>query len=272
MKTVGKEIRLGRFFDSNKNLVVTAVDHGAQMGTIPGIVNLPETIKSLGESDGILVNAETLNDYKQVFMNKKSPSLLARVTWTTAYCFPWKYDQGYTAQIMPVENALAYGADLVTACGVLQTGNQEVDRDNIKLFTEIVKESDRCGIPIMGEAYPVGADYFPQEKLQEQIGVSCRILWELGADVIKTFYTGPGFGKIVESVGVPILVLGAEKKDSELSALEMAQEAVKAGARGVVFGRNIFQSNNPPLFLKALKEVVNKKSTAKASAEKYGLN
>jgi DhnA family fructose-bisphosphate aldolase class Ia len=271
MKTVGKEIRLGRFFDNNKNVVVTAVDHGAQMGTIPGIVNLSETIKSLGESDGILVNAETLDNYKQVFMGKKAPSLLARVTWTTAYCFPWKYDQGFTAQIMPVENALAYGADLVIACGVLQTGNQEVDRDNIRLFTEIVKDADKCGIPVIGEAYPVGADYFPQDKLQEQIGVSCRILWELGADVIKTFYTGPEFGKIVESVGVPILVLGAAKKDSELSALKMAEEAIKFGARGVVFGRNIFQSDKPPVFLKALKEVVNKQSTAKESVEKYGL-
>ena len=271
MKTVGKEIRLGRFFDVDKNVVVTAVDHCAQMGPIQGLTNLAKTIESLGASDGILINAETLADYKGVFARKKCPALLARVTWTTAYCFPWEYDEGHTSVIMPVEEALACGADLVTACCVLQTGEQVVDRDNISLFAEISEAANACGIPLMGEAYPLGADFMPQDKLHEQIRTSARIIWELGADVIKTFYTGPDFAEVVESVGVPILALGAAKKDSELSALEMAEEAIKAGARGVVFGRNIFQAKRPPEFLQAIKEVVNKKSSAQDAAAKYGL-
>ena len=271
MQTVGKEIRLGRFFNNNNNVVVAAIDHGAQMGAIPGITDLPKTIESLASADGILVNAETLAGYKHVFARKDSPALLARVTWTTSYCFPWEYDQGHTCIIMPVEHALAYGADLVTACCVLQTGDQAVDRDNIRIFTDVVKASDEYGIPVMGEAYPLGADFMPEEQLHEQIRISCRILWELGADVIKTFYTGSEFGNIVESVGVPILVLGAAKKDSELSALEMVEKAIKAGSRGVAFGRNIFQAKNPPVFLQALKEVVNEKTTASDAAVKYHL-
>ncbi len=271
MKTTGKEIRLGRFFNGDKNVVIAAIDHGAQMGAIEGITDLAGTVENLAGADGILVNAETLDDYKHVFARKDSPALLARVTWTTAYCFPWEYDQGHTTTIMPVEDALANGADLVTACLVLQTGDQAVDRNNIRIFTDIVKDANACGIPVMGEAYPLGADFMPQEKLHDHIGISCRILWELGADVIKTFYTGTEFGSTVESVGVPIVVLGAAKKDSELEALEMVEKAIESGSRGVAFGRNIFQADNPPVFLKALKEVVNKKTPAAEAASKYRL-
>jgi DhnA family fructose-bisphosphate aldolase class Ia len=271
MKTLGKEIRLGRFFDGGKNVVIAAVDHGAQMGTIPGITNLAKTVETLSPADGILVNPETLGDYVHVFSRKSSPAFIARVTWTTAYCFPWEYDQGHTSLIMPVEEALSYGADMVAACCVLKTGDQAVDRDNIRLFSEIVEAANACGIPVVGEAYPLGADFMPQKELHELIGISCRIIWELGADLIKTFYTGPEFGSIVESVGVPIVVLGAAKKDSELSALEMVEKAVQAGGRGVAFGRNLFQAKNPSVFMQALKEVVNKTSTASEAAARYGL-
>lgn len=75
---------------------------------------------------------------------------------------------------------------------------------------------------------------------------------------------------IVESVKVPVVVLGAAKK-TELSALQMVESAVNSGARGVAFGRNIFQAADPAVFLKGLKEVVRKQATAKDAARKYGL-
>ena len=51
----------------------------------------------------------------------------------------------------------------------------------------------------------------------------------------------------------------------------MAEKAVKDGARGVVFGRNLYQSKTPEKFLLALKEVVNLKLDSKKAALKYGL-
>ncbi len=272
MKTVGKEIRLGRFIDARRNVVIVAVDHGAEMGPIKGLTDLPKTVESLTAADGLLVNPETLSHCKHVFARKNSPTLLTRVTWTTAYCMPWKYDQAHTTLVTSVEDALAAGADLVTACCVLQSGDQGVDRDNIRLFAEVVEAANACGIPVMGEAYPLGADFMTPEQLHEQIITSCRIIWELGADMIKTFYTGPEFHKVVEAVPVPIVVLGAAKKDSELSALQMVEQAIQAGARGVAFGRNVFQAKNPPQFLRALKDVVNKKAAPQEAAQKYDLS
>ena len=39
MKVIGKDIRLERFLGNNRNVIITAVDHGTQMGAIPGLID-----------------------------------------------------------------------------------------------------------------------------------------------------------------------------------------------------------------------------------------
>ena len=55
---------------------------------------------------------------------------------------------------------------------------------------------------------------------------------------------------------MPILALGAKKLPREVDALELAATAVRDGARGVVFGRNLVGAQDPERFLAALQEVV----------------
>ena len=55
---------------------------------------------------------------------------------------------------------------------------------------------------------------------------------------------------------IPVFALGAEKLEHEADALTLAHDAVQAGARGVVFGRNVVQAEDPARFLRALKAVV----------------
>ncbi|NMB65460.1 MAG: hypothetical protein GYA16_11405 [Spirochaetes bacterium] len=80
---------------------------------------------------------------------------------------------------------------------------------------------------------------------------------EIGCDLIKTFYTKE-FRNVTESCPVPILGLGAEKKPTQIEALQLAYDEIKDGARGVVFGRNAIQVKNPFAFQSALCEVVKK--------------
>ena len=182
--------------------------------------------------------------------------MVLRVTWTTAYCFPWSYRESHTCAVMSVDDALAAGATFVMACCLLQSGSEAVDRDNVRLFSQIVKEKERAGVPLIGELFPVDAEEMPQAELHERIYRGTRILAELGADAVKTFYTGERFSEIAESAAVPVLALGASKKE-EADALSMASAACRAGASGLVFGRNVFQSEDPAAFLKKLKHAAN---------------
>lgn len=252
----GKQIRFSKLFGDGGNPVVVAVDHGAEFGPTPGLIDLNAALQKVKNADAILINSGMVEGATNFFAQKDAPLIIMRATWTTAYCFPWNYRESHTTCIMNPQDALAAGATFVMACCLLQSGSEEVDRDNVKLFTEVVKQKESAGIPLIGELFPVDAETMPAEELHERVYRGTRILAELGADAIKTFYTGERFAEIVEAVPVPVMALGASKKDNGQDAIDLAKTAVEAGSRGIVFGRNVFQADDPTAFLAALGKVV----------------
>jgi putative autoinducer-2 (AI-2) aldolase len=87
--------------------------------------------------------------------------------------------------------------------------------------------------------------------------LACRIIAELGAQYVKTYYVDDGFETVTSSCPVPIVMAGG-KKLPELEALTMAHNAVQQGAAGVDMGRNIFQSDAPKAMIQAVHAVVHK--------------
>jgi class I fructose-bisphosphate aldolase len=55
---------------------------------------------------------------------------------------------------------------------------------------------------------------------------------------------------------VPILVRGGPKMDSDREMLQMVNDAIDCGAKGIVFGRNVWQHKNPAKILHALAAIV----------------
>ena len=85
--------------------------------------------------------------------------------------------------------------------------------------------------------------------------LACRIISELGAHYVKTYYVDDGFETITSSCPVPIVMAGG-KKLPELDALTMAYNAIQGGAAGVDMGRNIFQSDAPVAMIQAIRKVI----------------
>jgi len=131
-------------------------------------------------------------------------------------------------------------------------------------------EARRLGLPVVGEYYPSRADDLTKEEMHEQVYRACRMLAELGADLIKTFYTHK-FKAVTEACPVPILGLGAEKMPKQVQALSLAERILRNGGRGVVFGRNALQVPDPAAFQRALCEVVKRAMPAAQAAKQYGL-
>ncbi len=256
----GKAIRMGRFLGTGKNVALVAVDHGAEFGPIEGLTSVPETLKKLGGADGVLLNPGLVGDSQSFFATPCAPAMIVRLTWTSAYCFPWNYKEAFTCAVQTADDALAGGADAVMACCNLQSGDEALDTENVALFAELAADAAAAGVPMIGEVYPLEAEDLPEEELHVRVMRGARICAELGADAVKTFYTGDRFAEVVEGAGVPIFVLGASKCD-ELTALKKAEQSVSAGARGVVFGRNVFQATDPVKFLAALAKVVHQEAT-----------
>jgi DhnA family fructose-bisphosphate aldolase class Ia len=98
---------------------------------------------------------------------------------------------------------------------------------------------------------------------------ACRLGFEHGADVLKTYATGraEGFARVIASCPAPVLVAGGAKMDSERAVLEVVRETLDAGAQGVVFGRNIWQSRDPAKMVRALRHLIHDDGTVDEAAE-----
>jgi putative autoinducer-2 (AI-2) aldolase len=97
--------------------------------------------------------------------------------------------------------------------------------------------------------------------------MASRMAAEMGATFVKTYYCDD-FEKVVEICPVPIVIAGG-KKTPEKEALTMAYNAIKAGAKGVDMGRNIFQSDAPVAMIKAVRAVVHENRTPDEAFELF---
>jgi DhnA family fructose-bisphosphate aldolase class Ia len=268
----GETIRLSRLFSDGENAVVVAVDHGLYFGPLPGLINLSDSLRCLQAADGILLSAGMAQHCADFFARRSAPTMILRLNWATNYVAPWNYDHSHAVRLLHVSEATRLGADVVVASLTLKAPDQAEDAHNVELFAGYVQEKFLAGVPLLCEVFPIGGDFTPPEELQGQISLGCRMAAELGADLIKTFYTGKEFEKISASTPIPILALGSVKKPRERDVVTMAAEAVARGARGVVFGRNVVQARQPERFLDALKEVVKVGAAPDTVANKYQLD
>ena len=246
----GKKMRIERLF-SWGNPVIVAIDHGKFFGPVEGIINLEETLSKIWNADGILMSPFVLSSIRKFFCSFTSPAIILRVNWTASLCQLWNYKMGYTKSIMEPEEAISYGADIILANLTLKSGDERMDSENIKIFSEIARK---------------------KEKIHRYVKEVVRISWELGADMIKTYYTGEKFEEITGSVPIPVFVLGGEKMKEEKDAIELARKSISKGAKGIVYGRNIFQSENPTLFIENLRAEINGSKYTQLKMHLYNFN
>jgi DhnA family fructose-bisphosphate aldolase class Ia len=84
---------------------------------------------------------------------------------------------------------------------------------------------------------------------------AARIGFEHGADLVKSYFT-EDFEKVTENCPVPVLVAGGPKMDTREETLQVVRDATRAGAAGIVFGRNIWQSEDTKGMIEALSHII----------------
>jgi len=138
------------------------------------------------------------------------------------------------------------------------------ETQSVHNMTRLVDLGLRYGIPVMGVT-AVGKELTRDAKY---LRLACRIIAELGAQFVKTYYCEEGFDTVTASCPVPIVMAGG-KKLPELDALTMAYNAVQQGASGVDMGRNIFQSDAPKAMIAAVGAVVHKNMKPKEAFDMF---
>jgi DhnA family fructose-bisphosphate aldolase class Ia len=94
----------------------------------------------------------------------------------------------------------------------------------------------------------------------ELLAFGARVAAEFGADAIKTAYTGDpeSMRQVIAGCPVPVLVLGGVRSTNPDEVLAATRGALDAGARGVVYGRNVWQADDPVVMCGLLREVIHR--------------
>ncbi len=254
----GMKNRLARVFaPATGRTVMLAIDHGYFQGPTTGLERIDLSILPLLSScdalfctRGILRSIVPADSTKPMVLRASGgPSILR--------------EELSDEQIaMDMDDAVRLNA---AGVGIQVFIGGEFETRSVHNMTKLVDAGLRTGIPVMGIT-AVGKTMVRDAKY---FRLACRIIAELGAQYVKTYYVDEGFETVTASCPVPIVMAGG-KKLAELDALTMAYNAVQQGAAGVDMGRNIFQSEAPKAMIGAINAIVHKNAKPKEAYELFG--
>jgi len=223
-----------------------AVDHGYFQGPTTGLEKPRETITPL------VPYADCLMLTRGVLRTSVDPDVNVPVVLRVSGGTSILKELSNEGIITSTEEAIRLNASGM-ALSIFVGGENE--RQTLLNLSKLVDAGEQYGIPVLAVT-AVGREMTRDARY---LGLACRIAAELGAHLVKTYYC-EGFRKVVDGCPVPVVIAGG-KKLPEREALELAYNAIHAGAVGVDMGRNIFQSESPVAMIRAVRSIVHENAT-----------
>jgi putative autoinducer-2 (AI-2) aldolase len=252
----GMKKHLSNIFDPKTgNAVMFAFDHGYFMGSTAGLERLDLVVPKL------LPNIDVLMGTRGALRTCVPPDCRKAIALrTTSGSSMLNDDLSHEVVAVDIEDAIRMNADCMAVQTFIGADGQLSSIDNL---SQTINAGLRYGIPTLG-VVAVGKD---MERTDRFFKLATRILAEMGANIIKTYYCDH-FDEIVAACPVPIVVAGG-KKLPEDEALTLAYHAISEGARGLDMGRNIFQSEHSVEMSAAIRKIVHEGFTDKEAFEFY---
>jgi len=249
---IGKRRRLNRIFGKDSRAVIVPMDHGVSAGPLKGLVNMQEIVNKLivGGADAIVVHKGIAN-----YVNTGNLGLIIHLSGSTMI----GPDPNWKVQVCNVQQALKLGADGISVHANIGSVQESFMLREMGLIAD---EAADYGLPLLAMVYPRGPNIKSEHDV-EYVKHAARVGAELGADVIKTNYTGSveSFREVIKGCPVPVIIAGGPKAKGDDEFLRMVYESIQAGGVGVSIGRNVFQHENPIGMVRALKAIVHEAAT-----------
>ena len=260
----GKEIRLERIMDRNtKRTIIVPMDHGVSNGPIEGLIDLGRAVDQVAEGGANAVLGHVglaLHGHRKT---GRDVGLILHLSASTAI----GPDPNNKVVVNTVTNALRMGADAVSM-------HVNIGADSeARMLEDLGRVSVECmgwGMPLLAMMYPRGRKISDEHQV-EHVKLAARVAAELGADIVKTVYTGnpESFREVTSGCPVPVVVAGGSKTDDR-ATLELIAGAMEAGAAGISIGRNAFQHPQPARFIRAASMIVHDRRSVDEAMEILG--
>jgi putative autoinducer-2 (AI-2) aldolase len=240
----GMKNRLSRIFNPETGrTVMLAFDHGYLMGPTTGLERMDVTVVPLiPYVDCLMCTRGALRTSIPPETNK--PVCLRVSAGATVL----KADMSDECIGVDIEDAVRLNASaMAVQCYV----GGACERQTLENLSRVINAGNCYGIATLGVT-AVGKEMARDARY---LGMASRVLAELGAHYVKTYFCEEKFEEVVAGCPVPIVIAGG-KKIPEPDALKMAYRAIDQGALGVDMGRNIFAAEDPVAMSRAVRAVV----------------
>jgi len=254
----GIENRLSRLIREDGRCQFLPIDHGYFQGPTSCLEDPSETIKGLlAYADGLFVTRGVLR--ASVPPNSPTPIIL-RVSGGTSIIGADLANETITTSIDEIIrlNAAAVGISIFVG--------SDYEKQTLTNLSNLVSECEPYGIPVMAVT-AVGKEL--EKRTARYLSLSCRIAAELGARIVKTYYSTEDFDKVIEGCPVPVVIAGGPKCETELQVFEFVYDGIQKGAIGVNLGRNVWQNPHPVAMMRALHAVIHNNATPKEAQELF---
>ena len=179
---LGKRIRIERVINRNTGkTVIVPMDHGVSMGPIDGLRDMAKTINAVAEGGA---NAVVLHKGVVGFGHRgygRDVGLIIHLSGSTKLA----PDPNEKVLVCGVEEAIKLGADAVSIH--INIGSK-TEADQLRKMGEITRICMEWGMPLLAMMYPRG-DGIDQYS-EKAVSLAARVGAELGADIVKTNFTG----------------------------------------------------------------------------------
>lgn len=252
----GMKNRLSRIFNPKTGrTVMLAFDHGYIMGPTSGLERMDLDIQPL------IPYVDTLMCTRGAVRTCVPPETNKPVVLRVSAGATVLKELSYELVGVDVEDAIRLDA---AAMAVQVYVGGPYEHETLGNLTKVIDAGNRYGIPTLGVT-AVGREMVRDSRY---LGLACRVIAELGAHYVKTYYCAEGFDEVVAGCPIPIVIAGG-KKLPELDALTMCYNAVQQGAAGVDMGRNIFCADDPVAMVQAVSAVVHQNAAPQDAYDLY---
>jgi DhnA family fructose-bisphosphate aldolase class Ia len=242
----GKRLRMGCIFRAGDGRsVIVAVDHGGIAGPLPGIEKPASVMRACvrGGADAVL----TTRGFVKASIDEWAPSTALIMRLTGGFTV---LGGGFEEeQISSAETALRYGA---SAAAVSVKFGHSREGDFIRQASLTADSCEQWNLPLMVEAMATCKELRATDP--EGVKLAARAAQEIGADIVKSYYTGDpeSFRGVIEGCPAPVVILGGERTDDLRLVFEQVHGSLQAGGAGIAIGRNIWQQAAPQAVVEAM--------------------
>jgi DhnA family fructose-bisphosphate aldolase class Ia len=255
---------MNRLFAADGRCFDVAVDHGffGEPRFLAGIEDLRRALDVLVDAAPDAIQLSPGSAPLLQHRPGPKPALVLRTDVADVYGPAVAADARYFSELVPeaVEQALRLDAACVVVNLLWIDGQRELHRQCVRNVAALKPRSETAGMPLMVEplAMRPGSAGYGVDGDPQRIRALVRQAAELGADVIKADPTDDlaDYPGVVEVAGrVPVLVRGGGRASDE-EIMRRTQAVLEAGARGIVYGRNVIQHERPREMTRALMAIV----------------